>query len=75
MSKDLVEKEESHIGAWILMGLALLYTFSPIDILPDVIPIFGWLVCLVLCFFIKTSFNGDTTEIFVSLHPNTLIEK
>ncbi len=41
MSKDLVEKEESHIGAWILMGLALLYTFSPIDILPDVIPIFG----------------------------------
>ena len=42
MSNDLEEKEESHIWAWILMGLALLYTVSPVDILPDFIPVLGW---------------------------------
>lgn len=37
------EKGISHIGAWIGATLALLYTLSPIDILPDAIPFAGWL--------------------------------
>ena len=35
-------KEVSHVGAWIGAALAVLYMVSPVDILPDVIPVAGW---------------------------------
>lgn len=35
-------KEVSHVGAWIGAILAGLYMVSPVDILPDVIPVAGW---------------------------------
>lgn len=35
-------KEVSHVGAWIGAILAELYMVSPVDILPDVIPVAGW---------------------------------
>ena len=35
-------KDVSHAGAWIGVALAVLYMFSPVDILPDVIPVAGW---------------------------------
>ena len=34
--------EVSHVGAWIGAVLAVLYMVSPVDILPDVIPVAGW---------------------------------
>lgn len=35
-------EQVSHIGAWIGAALAVLYMLSPIDILPDVVPVAGW---------------------------------
>ncbi len=36
-------KEVSHVGAWIGAILSVLYMISPIDFVPDVIPVAGWL--------------------------------
>lgn len=36
------KKEVSHLGAWIGAALAVLYSVSPVDILPDVVPVAGW---------------------------------
>ena len=36
------QKEQS-ISAYLLFGLALLYTISPIDFVPDFIPVGGWI--------------------------------
>ena len=42
MSGDLEKREVSHVGAWIWGVIAVLYAISPVDILPDVIPVAGW---------------------------------
>ncbi|MBO7481380.1 MAG: DUF1232 domain-containing protein [Bacteroidales bacterium] len=42
MSNDLEKNEVSHVGAWIWGILAAIYALSPVDILPDVIPVAGW---------------------------------
>ena len=42
MSEDLEKKEVSHVGAWIWAVLGLIYAISPIDLLPDAIPVAGW---------------------------------
>ena len=42
MSEDLEEKKVSHVGAWIFGVIAAIYALSPVDILPDVIPVAGW---------------------------------
>lgn len=42
MSEDLEKREVSHVCAWIWGVIAVLYAISPIDILPDVIPVAGW---------------------------------
>ena len=42
MSDYLEEKEESHVGAWIWAVLGIIYAISPVDLLPDVIPVAGW---------------------------------
>ena len=42
MSEDLEEKKESHVGAWIWAVIGIIYAISPVDILPDVIPVAGW---------------------------------
>jgi uncharacterized membrane protein YkvA (DUF1232 family) len=34
-------EQKSPIGAYILMGLSVLYGISPVDIIPD-IPVVGW---------------------------------
>lgn len=48
MSTNELSTSSSHTGAWITFALSLLYTFSPIDILPDVIPVVGWVDDLVI---------------------------
>ena len=35
-------EQVSHVGAWIGAALAVLYMVSPVDILPDVVPVAGW---------------------------------
>ncbi len=42
MSEYLEEKKESHVGAWIWAVIGLIYAISPIDLLPDAIPVAGW---------------------------------
>ena len=42
MSGYLEGKEESHVGAWIWAVLGVIYAISPVDLLPDVIPVAGW---------------------------------
>ena len=42
MSEYLEEKKESHVGAWIWAVIGIIYALSPVDILPDVIPVAGW---------------------------------
>lgn len=48
MSTTSLSTSSSHIGAWVSFAISLLYTFSPIDIIPDVIPVVGWLDDLVI---------------------------
>jgi len=36
-------EQVSHVGAWIGAALAVLYMVSPVDILPDVVPVAGWI--------------------------------
>jgi hypothetical protein len=36
-------KDVSHVGAWIGVALAVLYIFLPVNILPKVMPVAGWL--------------------------------
>lgn len=40
--ENLPSKNSSPIVAWVLMGLAILYDISPVDIIPD-IPVVGWI--------------------------------
>ena len=35
-------KEANHGWAWFWMIIAVLYSISPVDIIPDVIPVAGW---------------------------------
>lgn len=48
MSTTAISKSSSHVGAWVSFAICMLYTFSPIDIIPDVIPVVGWLDDLVI---------------------------
>lgn len=43
MGTSSVTTSSSHVGAWVSFVLSMVYMFSPIDILPDVIPVVGWL--------------------------------
>lgn len=36
-------KKRKHTLPWIWLALALVYTISPIDFIPDTFPILGWL--------------------------------
>lgn len=45
--KELVESEGPGVGTWIALILGILYAVSPVDILPDVIPVAGWIDDLV----------------------------
>lgn len=42
MNNQVVEKSTGSGWAWVWMVLAILYSLSPIDIVPDVLPIAGW---------------------------------
>ena len=48
MSTEVLQKSSSHVGAWIAFIISILYTVSQIDILPDVIPVVGWVDDLVI---------------------------
>lgn len=37
-----LEEKKSTAGAWVMLVLAVLYGFSPVDIIPD-IPVIGWI--------------------------------
>jgi uncharacterized membrane protein YkvA (DUF1232 family) len=39
----LRQRSPSIFWAWVILILAVLYLISPIDIIPDVIPILGWI--------------------------------
>lgn len=38
----LVSGSWQGIFAWVIIAVAILYILSPIDIIPDVIPVLGW---------------------------------
>ena len=40
---QLPEKKKNMTGAWAGLILAALYLISPLDIVPDVVPVAGWL--------------------------------
>lgn len=42
MNNQVGEKSTGSGWAWVWMVLAILYSLSPIDIVPDVLPIAGW---------------------------------
>ncbi|MBO7480625.1 MAG: DUF1232 domain-containing protein [Bacteroidales bacterium] len=42
MSDDLEKRNVSHVGAWIWVVIGIIYAISPIDLLPDAIPVAGW---------------------------------
>jgi len=37
------KNKKTGVIPWIWLGLALIYTISPIDLVPDAFPILGWL--------------------------------
>ncbi len=46
--KDLAYYEKAPASARILMGIAIAYLFCPIDLIPDFIPVFGFIDDLVI---------------------------
>jgi len=48
MSTELEKKEGPGVGAWVGLILGILYAISPVDILPDVVPVAGWVDDLVI---------------------------
>jgi uncharacterized membrane protein YkvA (DUF1232 family) len=48
MIKDPQTTRKIKILAWVIIGLIAVYTISPIDMLPDAIPLAGWLDDLLL---------------------------
>ena len=47
MSEE-IEKKGVGAGAWVWLILGILYAVSPVDILPDVVPVAGWVDDLVI---------------------------
>ncbi len=47
MSEE-IEKKGVGAGAWVWLILGILYAISPVDILPDVVPVAGWVDDLVI---------------------------
>lgn len=43
MQEELVKQKSPYTGAWLWIVMAVFYTISPLDIVPDVIPIYGWI--------------------------------
>ncbi|MBO7480623.1 MAG: DUF1232 domain-containing protein [Bacteroidales bacterium] len=43
MQEELVKQKSPHTGAWLWIVVAVFYTISPLDIVPDIIPIYGWI--------------------------------
>ena len=43
MQEELVKQKSPHTGAWLWIVMAVFYTISPLDIVPDIIPIYGWI--------------------------------
>ena len=43
MQEELVKQKSPHTGAWLWIVMAVFYTISPLDFIPDVIPIYGWI--------------------------------
>ena len=43
-----IEKKGVGAGAWVWLILGILYAVSPVDILPDVVPVAGWVDDLVI---------------------------
>ena len=41
MQEELVKQKSPHTGAWLWIVMAVFYTISPLDIVPDIIPIYG----------------------------------
>ena len=43
MQEELVKQKSPHTGAWLWIVMAVIYTISPLDIVSDIIPIYGWI--------------------------------
>ena len=43
MQEELVKQKSPHTGVWLWIVMAVFYTISPLDFIPDVIPIYGWI--------------------------------
>jgi len=35
--------KSKRIWSWILLAVAVIYTISPVDLVPDVVPVVGWI--------------------------------
>lgn len=48
MSNELQNQDGPGIGAWLGLIIGIIYAVLPIDILPDVVPVAGWVDDLVI---------------------------
>lgn len=68
--KDVAEDERIPLKNRIVLGGLILYVLTPIDLIPDFIPILGWLddafVTLIILDYI---FNSADTEIILQHYP------
>lgn len=48
MSEELKRQDGPGVGSWIWLIISILYAVSPVDILPDVVPVAGWIDDIVI---------------------------
>jgi uncharacterized membrane protein YkvA (DUF1232 family) len=68
--RDISEDERIPLKNRIVLGGLLLYILTPIDIIPDFIPILGWLDdAFVTLLILDYVFNSADTEIILQHYP------
>ena len=48
MNNEIEKQEGPGIGSWIWLIVGILYAIFPVDVLPDVVPVAGWVDDLVI---------------------------
>ncbi|MCL2800124.1 MAG: YkvA family protein [Endomicrobia bacterium] len=42
VNPEVVKKRKRPLLAWVFLIFAIIYTISPVDLIPDAIPVVGW---------------------------------